>query len=519
MPLSHDWDVSTTPGAASESTRTDATSSRGTTERRAARRVTIGLVLMALVSLGGFLAASALTLRPGFPLDDAWIHQTYARNLGQSGEWSFVLGQPSAGSTAPAWSAMLAVGHALRLDPRLWAYLLGWALLLGVSWAGMRLFRSWQPNASGWIVWMGGLLVLEWHLVWAAGSGMETLLLAGLVLWILGEAAQDRPKWRLVGLVVGLAVWVRPDGITLLGPAGLTALVVENGRRRIWAVAELAGGTVLMILPYLAFNQALAGTWWPNTFFAKQAEYAVLRQVSLWQRLTALGMLPLIGPGAVMLPGIILFVIKAFRQRKAAALGGLVWLVGSIVVYALRLPVTYQHGRYLIPAMPVYFVAGLCGMAGWVQLKSPQLLIRVFSRAWTASLVLVTLGFWIIGANAYAQDVAVIETEMVASARWVAAETPPDALIAAHDIGALGYFGERNLVDLAGLVSPEVIPFIRDERQLAAYLDERGAEYLVTFPGWYPYLTTCGQLLYSTGAPFSPREGGENMAIYAWSTH
>ncbi len=518
MPLNPDQDVSASSGAASEAITTNTIAS-SSGERQTARRMMIGLILLALISLGGYLAVSALTLRPGFPLDDAWIHQTYARNLGQLGEWSFIPGRPSAGSTAPAWSAMLAVGHALRLDPRVWAYLLGWMLLYGVSWMGMRLFRYWQSDAPGWMVWVGGFLILEWHLVWAAGSGMETLLLALLVLWVLGEVAKDRPKWWLVGVVIGFAAWARPDGITLLGPAGLAALTVEKGQRRIRAIAEMAGGTALMILPYLFFNRALAGTWWPNTFFAKQAEYAVLRQVPLWKRVTALGALPLIGPGAVLLPGAVWYVIKAFRQYKIAALGGLVWFVGCILIYAWRLPVTYQHGRYLIPAMPVYFIAGSCGMAAWVQLKSPQLFTRVLSRAWTASLVLVTLGFWIIGANAYAQDVAVIETEMVTSARWIAEKTPPDALVAAHDIGALGYFSRRNLIDLAGLVSPEVIPFIRDEYQLAEYLDEQGAEYLVTFPGWYPYLVTRGQLLYNTGARFSPKQGGENMAIYSWSKH
>jgi hypothetical protein len=129
---------------------------------------------------------------------------------------------------------------------------------------------------------------------------------------------------------------------------------------------------------------------------------------------------------------------------------------------------------------------------------------------------LVLVAFWFLGGRAYAQDVAVIESEMVDTARWVAHNTPVTALVAAHDIGALGYFAERRLLDLAGLVSPQVIPFIRDEEKLAAFLDEQGASYLVTFPGWYPDLAAQGQLIFQTGGEFSPLQAGENMAVYRW---
>jgi hypothetical protein len=112
--------------------------------------------------------------------------------------------------------------------------------------------------------------------------------------------------------------------------------------------------------------------------------------------------------------------------------------------------------------------------------------------------------------------VAIIESEMVDTARWVNQNTPAEALVAAHDIGALGYYGERQLVDLAGLISPEVIPFIRDEDRLKAFLDAREAEFLVTFPGWYPELVQWADPLYSTQGRFSPQAGGENMAVYRW---
>ena len=113
-------------------------------------------------------------------------------------------------------------------------------------------------------------------------------------------------------------------------------------------------------------------------------------------------------------------------------------------------------------------------------------------------------------------DVAFIESEMVATAQWVALNTEKDALVAAHDIGALGYFGERDLLDLAGLVSPEVIPFIRDEKQLATYLDVEGADYLITLGGWYPQIEDREAVLFVTEGAFSPLQGGTNMVIYRW---
>ena len=121
-----------------------------------------------------------------------------------------------------------------------------------------------------------------------------------------------------------------------------------------------------------------------------------------------------------------------------------------------------------------------------------------------------------IGAFTYAQDVAIINTEMVAASQWIAVNTPPNAIIGAHDIGALGYFGNRRILDLAGLVSPDVIPFIRDENALAVYLNGHGANYLLTFPGWYPQLVQNRRILFQTSGIFSIAAGGENMAVYQW---
>lgn len=480
-------------------------------------------LLLAAISLGGYLGMSATTLKLGFPLDDAWIHQTYARNFGELGEWSFVAGQPSAGSTAPLWSAWLALGYWLggllqiSLAPYIWTYLSGWLLLAGVGLAGLRFVQALLPGRK-WIPRLAGaLLILEWHLVWAAGSGMETLISALIALWALGSLASRNPPWLRLGLVIGLNVWVRPDALALLGPALLVLWLHEPDHlARLRAGGRLLAGFLTTFAPYLVFNDILAGSWWPNTFYAKQAEYAAHQAFPIWQRYFDQLALPLIGVGVLLLPGFLGLLWQAFKQRRWPVLAAAAWFLGYLLMYAWRLPVTYQHGRYIIPAMPVFFCLGWVGLWTWLRIDEKTILRRVLGRGWALAAGLVLAGFWLQGAQAYARDVAVIETEMVAASLWINENTPSEARIAAHDIGALGYFTRRPLLDLAGLVSPEVIPFIRDETRLAQYMDAQGAAYLVTFPGWYPQLVGGREALYSSGGSFSPALGGENMHVYRW---
>lgn len=470
-----------------------------------------------LLSVFVYLMASQQYFRIGFPLDDAWIHQTYARNLVLYREWAFLPGHPSGGSTSPLWSGLLAIGYLLHLAPYLWTYALGAGGLWVSAILAEKTVRVLAPGYRSRLPWVGMLLALEWHLVWAALSGMETMLYALLVVSVMALLVRGERKPLALGVLIGLSVWVRPDGITLLAPAGVAVLLGEDSwRKRLRVLLALGVGCGGLVALYLFFNLSVAGSPLPNTFFAKQAEYAAYQQIPFWRRLAEEALPPLVGVGVALLPGAFLALITAIRKRTWGVLACLAWFVGDIGMYAWRLPVTYQHGRYIIPAMPVLFILGMAGLVEFIGQQGSSTHWGV-SRGWGLAASLILLIFWTRGAIAYAQDVAVIESEMVTTAKWVAKNVPPDALVAAHDIGALGYFGGHNLVDLAGLVNPEVIPFITDQKRIAGYLSERKVDYLVTFPSWYPALTHGLHPVFTTGAPYAPSQGGENMAVYLWT--
>ena len=479
-------------------------------------RTVFVLAGVAFFSMGVYLAFSGVYFHIGFPLDDAWIHQTYARNLALHGEWSFLPGEISGGSTAPLWSILLAVGNWMKLTPFIWTYLLGACALWGLAVLGESLLRRMVSSYHPHFPWVGVTLALEWHLVWAAASGMETLLFALLVTASLALIISGTQRHLILGLLIGLSVWVRPDGVTLLGPAVLVILLTQSSwSTRFRALISLGVGFGILVVFYLLFNLIISGSPLPNTFYAKQAEYAVYQKLPLLVRFGREAVPVLTGVGLFLLPGMGITLVSSIRRRTWGVLAAAIWFVGFLVLYAWRLPVTYQYGRYIMPAMPIFFLLGLSGFFEFVLAGGEHLrwIIKTFWQLATGAVLIV---FWALGAYYYARDVAYIDSEMVATAKWVSANLPPDALVAAHDIGALGYFGGHKLVDLAGLVSPDVIPFLRDENQLAKYLDQQGVSYLVTFPDWYPFLTSTLIPVYTTGAPFAMSMGGQNMTVYVW---
>lgn len=469
----------------------------------------------ALVAVLSYIVASALIFQVGFPLDDSWIHLTYARNLAEHGEWAFRLGERSAGSTAPLWTVLLSIGFFIKgLAPYAWTFFLGWVVLTMLAILAEHLARKQVASYTARIPWVGLFFVFAWHLTWAAISGMETLLHAWIILAVLGALIGGSRRYLALGVLVGLSIWVRPDGLTLLGPLLFVALLAEKSwHLRGAALWKALLGFGALFFPYLLFNLALSDNPLPNTFYAKQAEFErYWSSLPFTSRVNNYLWPILASPFLVLIPGAVVWLVKRIRDRNWSALASLLWFLGYIGIYFTRLP-AYQHGRYIIPALPILY---LWGILGFLELVSSPKLNQRIAALWQITLVVLTLAFGVIAARQNAYDIYWIESEMVTTAKWVNENVPPDALLAVHDIGALGYHVDNPLIDMAGLISPEVVPFIRDEDKLAAYLNASSVEYLISFPSLYPRLTAGREPLFEAGLDFAPLQFDENMQVFRW---
>lgn len=452
---------------------------------------------LTLVIAAIFISVGYLQNGPGFPLDDAWIHQTYARNLAQSGQWEYLPGQQSAGSTSPLWTMLLSIGFLLGLKtPYLWTSILSTGMLIGIALVCNEILQHLFKEMP--VVGMASslIIVLDWHLLWSAGSGMETLfycLVCSYIFWIL----ISRKYWGWLGALCGLIMWIRPDGITMLGPVLLIIGV------QLWSHQFRLKEGLLFVLPFIGlitlyglFNYSISGSVWPNTFYAKQIEYAQVLSLPLLARMGKIFLVPLSGAGLFLLPGFIVSIVMTFRKMDWWLLTLILWFFGFGLIYALRLPMTYQHGRYLIPLIPIFYLLGIIGtVQGISRIITNITKGRNYSIFIGTVIGLVAIIFSVSGETALVEDIKTIDTLMVKPAVWINENTEPDDVIAVHDIGAMGYFGERKIIDLAGLIQPELIPIIGKEHEIKRYLVKEKADYLVILKDWYPGLNDFGEVV------------------------
>ena len=92
----------------------------------------LALVLVVVLALGTQALYLASPAAPGLPLDDGWIHATYARNLARHGSLCLNPGEPSTGTTSFLWTALLALLRLAGVGPVAAPVVWGMALQAGL---------------------------------------------------------------------------------------------------------------------------------------------------------------------------------------------------------------------------------------------------------------------------------------------------------------------------------------------------------------------------------------------------
>ncbi|HET7010075.1 MAG TPA: hypothetical protein VFI11_04815 [Anaerolineales bacterium] len=401
------------------------------------------------------------------PIDDAFITFRYARNFLSGEGLVFNPGEPVFGITTPLFVAALVLLAALTGGihaPFPW-------LALGFSAAadGMTCWLLLQLGDMLGSRTAGTLAALVWAVspmsVTFAIGGMETSLFVLLLAATLYFHLKRRPASS--ALCAGLSLVARPDGALLVLPIAADRLrqIVRDKRAEGSPAFRWREGLALAapvaIWSLMAF--VMYGSPIPHSIVAKAAAYHLPREaafVRLLQHVSTpfiehevLG-LGWIGIGLVLYLALFgLGAVSAIRRRTDA------WPLFAfpilyVVAYSFANPLIFRW--YLTPPLPFYFL-GI--FLGFDRLAHD---LRVAWLAWAFGLaaLVATLNAWAFvpdhGPRRPAPEMAFIRLEDVygQAGAALAPRLKADDVVAAGDIGVLGFVTGARILDLVGLVSP-----------------------------------------------------------------
>lgn len=402
-------------------------------------------------------------------IDDAYITFRYAQNIIDGNGMVYNPGERVLGTTTPIYSFTMAILGSVfgGIDaPFPWIALLVntiadvlTAILL------IRLSQSLGHRRAGYataFIWA----IAPMSVTFAIG-GMETSVF--VFLMIATFYFYSKGSLVLASLMASLSLLTRPDALLFILPLGLdrlrrAILVRESSLRERISFNEVAAFAIPTLL-WVVFAFLYFGNPLPNSIAAKTAAYLLPREAALIRLLQHYAT-PFLGHLAFgriwIILGVILFpiifglgAVRAIREKPSSwAMLAYPWIY--MVAFSVANPLIFRW--YLTPPLPIYFMGIFLGFERIAQdIKRPVLTSIVAAVAFA-----LTANGWTLhpdhGPDRPAPDMAFIKLELMYEevGRDLKKLIASDEVLAAGDIGALGYFSSARILDTVGLITPQV---------------------------------------------------------------
>jgi hypothetical protein len=316
-------------------------------------------------------------------------------------------------------------------------------------------------------------------LVWAVApmsvtfaiGGMETSVFILLMTATLYFHSSRRPV--AAALFAGLSLITRPDALLLI------VLVVGERFRQVWRTRRFGAAYPPLrfdevaafaapVAVWAIFSSVAYGSPIPQSIVAKSAAYHLASEagfVRLLQHFATPFLEDLVlGPAAIAVGLVVYFLLFVLGAADAIRRRAETWPLFAyppayFLAFAIANPLIFRW--YLAPPLPMFFL-GL--FLGAVRLAAD---VRRPALAWVfgAAAVLLSLNGWTLrpdnGPSRPSPEMAFVGLEEVYAdiGRRLQHVVGPEDVVAAGDIGAIGFFSQARILDLLGLVSPQVVRY------------------------------------------------------------
>jgi hypothetical protein len=394
------------------------------------RNVHILLAVVALTLVLGLLAAFW-----EYTQDDVFITYAYSRNIALGNGFVFNPGEYVQGTTTPLYALLMAGIY--RLTPDLLHVGNGLSalfLLVGCAFAVSLPRRS--PSRIGQAALV--LTLITSPLIYVS-FGMETLFYFALLMASFWLWARQR---RVLAILAAAALtWTRADGLVLGATLCLIALWEARKERPIAGVA-----------PWFIFAWLYFGSPLPNTFGAKQEFLQGLKfwtdGWNWWGSFYGNNPLTLLA-----VPFILIGLLQALRQPALRVLA--LWAILYTAGYtALNVTAFWYYTALVGVLIVLAVVGGEYAMRQALRTQRIQPYRRVILGLCIGIVVLTSVLSVVRAWDFHAPPERVATYHLLGE--WLAAHTPPESSVVVADLGIVGYYAQRRMIDSFGLITPDL---------------------------------------------------------------
>ena len=397
------------------------------------------------IALAIYLVLTTIVLFTTFShwsYDDPFITYRYAANLQHGLGFVYNPGERVLSTTTPLFTVLLALLGILWPDlPHLATLLGAFSLALG----GLFLWdlaHTWQAPLVGW----SGLLLYPTFPLLVSTLGSETLLYLAFCLGAFAFYARQR--YAMTAIIAGLAILTRPDGILV---AFILVVHYLFWIRR--PIPWLALGLFLgLTIPWFAFAWFYFGSPLPATLAVKQHQGAmaisqkfapglltILRPYTKWSYILEAGL---------MVAGM-LFMFRRAHQWAVF----LAWTMLYFLAYSALGVSSYFW--YYAPLVPGFIVLLGLGISSISRIFSSIRIIPLYN------IISVALLLFLFPAQTY--DLGKMRQHpdnrlgiYPVVGEWLRKNIPSEASVGTLEIGIIGFYAQRRMIDFAGLIQPQV---------------------------------------------------------------
>lgn len=439
--------------------------------------------------------------RFGAPLDDVWIHFRFAENFAHGFFYQYNPGEPTPGTTSPLWVIILSIPFLFSNN-----LILPFALFVSSLFFLLALIQLYKLCIKLGFDGIYSLLItlltmLAGRLLWSSLSGMEITLFVLLCIMIFSNHLKEIESGKLTllnGLLLGIAANTRPETYLLAGLYYIISLILlrKNLKENIGKIILSAIIFIALLLPYPIFSYIHTGGFLPNTYEGQvgSVKYLpnftfIIESAKIFIKDNFLIFILWILSSAYF----IYMLIKRNIDRNFLLIN--LWVILLPLVSSFIAPNWRHHGRYLIPLIPFINIIAIYILRKANEYYSTKGYRKytLFRKVSIALILIGSINSAVLFSGVLGWNVENINNQQGKIADWLSANLPNEKAFGMNDIGIITFKTKKYVVDMAGLVTPEVFKFQKlsyedGTKELFRYLKAKGVNYIIIYPDWFEFI-------------------------------